>query len=144
MTPTTHDMPTIAGEWLGRDIALRTEIGIYADDKVAQREIDGREREREALVAALADQNLSPTPAPADDPEALTALTEAVVRYAARTLSRLLVVNLGDLLVEDTQINLPGTVDEHPNWRRRMRETVSTLAGHPLIRAGGAAIRRER
>lgn len=144
VTPTTHDMPTIAGHWLGLDLALRTEIGIYADETVARRETEGRAAEREALIAALADQNLLPEPPPSSARGALAALTSAVLRYAARTPARLLVVNLGDLLVEATQINLPGTVNEHPNWRRRMPEAVATLAAHPLIRAGVAALREER
>lgn len=144
VTPTTHDMPTIAGHWLGLDLALRTEIGIYADAEVANRESAGRAAEREALVAALEDQDLLPEPPPSSARGALAALTAAVLRYAARTAARLLVVNLGDLLVETTQINLPGTVDEHPNWRRRMTEEVSSLAAHPLIRAGVEALRKER
>lgn len=144
VTPTTHDMPTIAGHWLGLDLALRTEIGIYADAEVAERENRGRAAEREALIAALGDQALLPELPPSSAKDALAALTAAVLRYAARTASRLLVVNLGDLLVETTQINLPGTVNEHPNWRRRMTEEVATLAAHPLIRAGVAALRKER
>lgn len=144
VTPTTHDMPTIAGHWLGLDLALRAEVGIYADAEVANREAAGRAAEREALIAALGDQDLMPAVPPSSAADALAALTLAVLRFAARTASRLLVVNLGDLLVETTQINLPGTVDEHPNWRRRMAAEVTTLAAHPLIRAGVAALRRER
>lgn len=144
VTPTTHDMPTPAGNWLRLDLQLRTDIGIYADADTVARENHGRARETEALLAALADQNLSPEPPPADTPDALAALTHAVLRYAARTPSRLLMVNVGDLLVEKTQINLPGTVNEHPNWRRRMPQTVTDLANDPLIRAGVAAIARER
>lgn len=144
VTPTTHDMPTIAGNWLGLDLQLRTDIGIYADDATIARETEGRARETEALLAALADQEISPEPPPADTPEALAALTCAVLRYAARTPSRLLVANIGDLLIERTQINLPGTVNEHPNWRQRMAEEVSTLADHPNVRAGVAAIIQER
>jgi len=44
----------------------------------------------------------------------------AVVRFLAQTKSRLLAISLEDLLGLSDQPNIPGTVDEHPNWRRRL------------------------
>ena len=44
----------------------------------------------------------------------------AVAGFLARTKSRLLTISLEDLLGVIDQPNIPGTVDEHPNWRRRL------------------------
>jgi len=38
----------------------------------------------------------------------------------ARTPSRLALLPLEDALGLHTQVNLPGTVGGHPNWRRRL------------------------
>ena len=42
------------------------------------------------------------------------------------------------------QANLPGTVDTHPNWRRKLPVTVNVLADDPgpANHARGAAVRR--
>ena len=44
----------------------------------------------------------------------------AVVGFLARTKSRLLAISLEDLLGVIDQPNIPGTVNEHPNWRQRL------------------------
>ena len=44
----------------------------------------------------------------------------SVTNFMARTRSRMLAVALEDLLGVVDQPNIPGTVDEHPNWRRRL------------------------
>jgi 4-alpha-glucanotransferase len=44
----------------------------------------------------------------------------AVAGFLARTRSRLLAISLEDLLGVIDQPNIPGTVNEHPNWRRRL------------------------
>lgn len=52
----------------------------------------------------------------------------AVLAFLARTRSRLLAISLEDLLGVADQPNIPGTVNEHPNWRRRLDVEVSRLA----------------
>ena len=44
----------------------------------------------------------------------------AIAEFLARTKSRLMAIALEDLLGVVDQPNVPGTIDEHPNWRRRM------------------------
>ena len=41
-------------------------------------------------------------------------------------------------------MNLPGTVDEYPNWRRKLPVELEALAGQPLWREVAAALRAER
>jgi 4-alpha-glucanotransferase len=52
----------------------------------------------------------------------------AVANFLARTKSRLLAISLEDLLGVVDQPNIPGTVDEHPNWRRRLPVPLEEMA----------------
>jgi 4-alpha-glucanotransferase len=51
----------------------------------------------------------------------------SVANYLAATPSRLLVVSMEDALGTVEQVNVPGTVDEHPNWRRRLPVSLEDL-----------------
>jgi len=50
-----------------------------------------------------------------------------VAGFLARTPSRLLAVALEDLLGVVEQPNIPGTVDEHPNWRQRLPVSLGEI-----------------
>jgi 4-alpha-glucanotransferase len=52
----------------------------------------------------------------------------AVVSFLARTKSRLLTISLEDLLGVIDQPNIPGTVNEHPNWRQRLPVAIDEIA----------------
>jgi 4-alpha-glucanotransferase len=52
----------------------------------------------------------------------------AVAGFLARTRSRLLAISLEDLLGVIDQPNIPGTVNEHPNWRRRLPLAIDGIA----------------
>jgi len=53
-----------------------------------------------------------------------------VAKYLADTPSRLLVVSMEDVLGVREQVNLPGTVDEHPNWRQPLAIMLEELRSH--------------
>jgi (1->4)-alpha-D-glucan 1-alpha-D-glucosylmutase len=120
---TTHDLPTLAGFWEGRDLALRSELGLFPSEEVKGRQIAERARDRVRLVLALEREGLLPagaTPDPASAPGMTAELARAVHMYLARTPAALLMVQLEDLLGEVDQINLPGTTSEYGNWRRKI------------------------
>jgi 4-alpha-glucanotransferase len=52
----------------------------------------------------------------------------SVAKFLARTKSRLMAISLEDLLGVVDQPNIPGTVDEHPNWRQRLPVAVEDIA----------------
>jgi 4-alpha-glucanotransferase len=52
----------------------------------------------------------------------------AVAGFLAKTRSRLLAVSLEDLLGVVDQPNIPGTVNEHPNWRQRLPVGIEGIA----------------
>ena len=144
-TSGTHDLPSFAAWWLGDDIALRERLGLlFAADPA--HELADRQRERALLVSALIDQRLLPADFPvsaAIDEPGLGRLIAAIQGFLARSPAALLMVNLVDMFAERVQINLPGTVLEHTNWRHRSSRSVDGLASDPLIRAIVAAILAE-
>ena len=52
----------------------------------------------------------------------------SMANFLARTPSRLLAIGLEDFLGLLDQPNIPGTVDEHPNWRRRLPVPLERIA----------------
>ena len=52
----------------------------------------------------------------------------SVVSFLAGTKSRLLAISLEDLLGVIDQPNIPGTVNEHPNWRQRVPVAIDQIS----------------
>jgi 4-alpha-glucanotransferase len=68
----------------------------------------------------------------------------AVHCFLARTPCRLFAVQLDDALGITEQTNLPGTVDEHPNWRRKTPVPIEELEQHALFSNVASAAAAER
>jgi 4-alpha-glucanotransferase len=138
VSATTHDLPTLAGFWLGRDIEARRGAGLLPDDATYRQMLTDRAREKQKLLDLLTDLKLLPDwfPRNANDVPDLTGeLHNAIVGFLASTPSKLMVLNQEDLLKETEQQNLPGSTAEYPNWRRKMRCTVEELAESPEVQA---------
>jgi 4-alpha-glucanotransferase len=146
----THDLPTLAGWWRGTDIDVREQLGRLDAEGVARQRTD-RARDRHLLLAALHGAGLLPSglervakgeePPPRELP--VDAVTAAHV-FLARTPSRLIAVQLEDLIGAVEQANLPGTVDEHPNWRRKLPVGLEEIAATLLFNEITSALARER
>ena len=67
---------------------------------------------------------------------------DAAIDFAASTPCPLVIVPMEDLLGLDEQPNLPGTTDEHPNWRRRMPADTAALLDSPPVAARIARLNR--
>jgi 4-alpha-glucanotransferase len=138
VSATTHDLPTLAGFWLGRDIEARRGAGLLPDDATYRQMLAGRTREKQKLLDLLIELKLLPQwfPRNANDVPDLTGeLHNAIVGLLASTPSKLMVLNQEDLLKETEQQNLPGSTAEYPNWRRKMRCTVEELWESPEVQA---------
>lgn len=103
VTFNTHDLPTFAGWRSGHDIDVKHSLGIDPGETR-----DGRAYAVHMLSAALNGTEQG-------EPAFYSALA-----YLARTRSRILGVEIEDLLGVMDQPNIPGTINEHPNWRRRL------------------------
>ena len=51
----------------------------------------------------------------------------SVLQFLSRTASRMMAVSLEDLLGLIDQPNIPGTIDQHPNWRRRLPVSIEHI-----------------
>ena len=65
----------------------------------------------------------------------------SVLGLLARTKSRLLAISLEDILGVVDQPNIPGTVNEHPNWRRRLPVPIEQMTSAVDIAALKTATR---
>ncbi len=146
----THDLATLAGFWLGRDIAWRRALGLYPDAAAEAAETAERARDRRLLLKALADEGLltprdfskflPETGEPVYTPE----LGDAIQSYLAGSHARLMLAQIEDVIGEREQANLPGTTDAHPNWRRRLGRTLDEIIDGGELRRTAALIREAR
>jgi 4-alpha-glucanotransferase len=133
VTFATHDLPTFAGWLERRDLAVKRELSIDPGETD-----DERRAAHAAMLNALSKRGM----------QTLDFLS--VVHYLASTPSRLLVISMEDALGSAEQVNVPGTVDEHPNWRRRLPVDLKDLkresglaAAANILRAAGRGVDRQ-
>ena len=140
---TTHDLPTLKGFWVGRDITVKEKGGLYPGKEDIAQDWRRRTEDRQRLWEALRPQGLCPAAAL---PVSLSEdMIQGIYRYLARTPSRLLIVQLEDLLAELDTPNLPGAPDSvYPSWRVRIRRELNAWLKDPAILRFAQSIRRER
>jgi 4-alpha-glucanotransferase len=111
VTFNTHDLSSYAGWRSFSDLALKRSLGIDPGESD-----DARWHALTMLSDVLRHQAI--------DHHDLY----AVGSFLARTKSRLLSIALEDLLGVIDQPNIPGTVNEHPNWRQRLPLALDEIA----------------
>jgi 4-alpha-glucanotransferase len=120
---TTHDLPTLAGWWRGEDIERRAAIGFYSPE-VATDERDRRIVDRAAITHAI---NAAGTPKRLLADSAAGSFVDGAIGFVGAARDSLALVPVEDVLGLAMQHNVPGTVDEHPNWRQRLPMPASKL-----------------
>jgi 4-alpha-glucanotransferase len=133
-TATTHDLPTLAGFWQGTDLALKQKLNLYPGHHLAAEDTAARDEDRRFLLAALKRQRLLPVsmePPPVNRAADTSTLREAVLTYLSGSRAALMEVRLEDIFGVAEQQNLPGTKDEHPNWRLKMPLTLEEMIHDP-------------
>jgi len=126
----THDLPTLTGWWDGRDLLLRDALALIPRAEQRGQQVVERAQDRARLLLALEHEKLLPPGAtvnPVSVPVMTPTFTLALHRYLARSPSQIVVVQLEDLLEVADQVNLPGTTDQHPNWRRKLPVNAQRL-----------------
>ena len=124
-TISTHDLPTAPGFLRGEHVRVRAELGLL-DDPVAERAEAAAERAE--LVALLVEQGLLAS-AEVDEDEIVVAMHALL----ASSPCRLVLASLYDVLGESRQPNLPGTVDEYPNWRLPLPVSLERAMADPRV-----------
>jgi 4-alpha-glucanotransferase len=136
----THDMPPTAAFLAGEQVTIRAELGLLtrteAEERAAARaELDG-------WLATLGGEGLLPGPGQPSAAE----FTTALYAYLTRTPAVLISVSLADAAGERRPQNMPGTVDEYPNWRIPLGDAdgkpllLEDLPAHAGVRAVAAAV----
>jgi 4-alpha-glucanotransferase len=136
-TITTHDLPTLAGYWEGRDMEVKERLHLYQYPGQAAADAAARPAERERFVQALAGEGLIP---PGREPhlKAARRCPEAVrlgvAQFLGKSQAALVEIRLEEVLGVRFQQNLPGTIREHPNWRWKLPALLEDLAQMPQPR----------
>lgn len=120
----THDLPTFRGWRAARDISARAALGSIPP------EVEDRGRATRAEEVARFDRLAGGGGA------------EALERFLASVKSRLVALQIEDILGIEDQPNLPGTTTEYPNWRRRLPLAPADWARDSRL-ARAAGIMRE-
>jgi 4-alpha-glucanotransferase len=131
----THDLPTTAGFLRAENVRVRAGLGLVADP---DGEFARAEEARAEMLAALDEHGLLPADATEQD------LVVALHTLLATAASRLLLTSPQDALGEPRQPNLPGTIDEYPNWRIPLAPSVDELWSDECLLRAVAALRDAR
>ena len=124
----THDVAPVAGWLKGSDLDARAAIEPEGDQDARSE----REAERAGLLALWGvDEDASPREAVA-----------AAHRFMGRSSAAVVMVALEDLLLQERQVNMPGTTDEHPNWRVRYARDLGDWTRDEDVRALATEARR--
>jgi len=143
----THDLATLEGYWVGADLTAKDQLGLFKDEAEKTGAFAARAADKVQLLAALAEQGLLPPGLAADDAKTIAwtpQLTGAVHAYLGEAPSTLFMVQMDDLVGQRLQANLPGSVTEYPNWRRRLVKTLEELFADPQLADAMAVIGKAR
>jgi 4-alpha-glucanotransferase len=124
VTLNTHDLSTYAGWRSFSDLRVKRSLGLDP----------GENDEGRWHALGMLDEILRHNDIAAND-------LYSVLAFLSRTPSRLLAVSLEDLLGVIDQPNIPGTIDEHPNWRQRLPVALDGIAATIDLAALKAATR---
>ena len=124
VTLNTHDLCTYAGWRSFSDLKMKRSLGLDPGEN---------DQARWDALGGL-DEILRQNGINAND-------LYSVLDFLSRTPSRLLAVSMEDLLGVIDQPNIPGTIDEHPNWRQRLPVALDKIAAKVDLTALKAATR---
>ena len=135
----THDLATVAGWWRSRDLDWRGKLALFGERDEASERAQRRDeiaQMRRAFTNAGAVQDgarLSPD-----------RIVDVAMDFVASSPSPLAIVPVEDLTATVEQPNLPGTIDQHPNWRSRYDSDAATLFAQPRTAARAQRLSRVR
>jgi 4-alpha-glucanotransferase len=126
----THDLPTAAGFLRGEHVRARAELDLLDDVPAEQASAD---EEKAEWLALLRSEGLLPDDPEENDGPDENAIITAMHRFLAATPSALKLISPYDIVAEPRQPNLPGTIDEYPNWRLPLPLTLEQLREDPRV-----------
>jgi 4-alpha-glucanotransferase len=133
---TTHDLPSVAGWW------QETDIGWHERLNMSDEPSEARKSDRAELWSAF--QQSGATAAQKPDEQNGAAAADAACAHLGKAACTLALLPIEDALGLQEQPNLPGTISEHPNWRRRLPDDSDALFGRRDVVARLAALNNAR
>lgn len=132
----THDLPTMTAFWNEDDLALRQQLGQFDKRSMLNAARKQRARERAALLEAMKQAGSGRSLRAVSADQAMTpAISQAIHHFLASTGSALLGLQPEDWLGMEKPVNVPGTVDEYPNWRRKIRVPLEKMFTYKKVQA---------
>lgn len=128
---TTHDLPTAPGWLEAEHVRLRSSLDLL--DGSPEEAYAGAAADKEALLELVRAEGL-------DEDDLVLALHTLIAQAA----SRLVLSAPADAVGETRQPNLPGTVDEYPNWRVPLKVSLEEFFDDPRVDALTAPLREAR
>ncbi|MGM8849612.1 4-alpha-glucanotransferase [Salinicola halophyticus] len=172
-TTSTHDLPTVAGWWLENDLRWRDRLGLLAPQETLAELSEQRRQDRHRLASVCgldeiatavgsekahgdsgdvfndssdgsSDDSSGDANGGSNEGVNVDDVIDAVLVHVATTPTPLALFPLEDLLGLKEQANLPGTFDEHPNWRRRLPAPAPQALNDSAVQQRLARIDRVR
>jgi 4-alpha-glucanotransferase len=142
----THDMPPACAFLTGEQVTIRAGLGLLTQPEAAERAAARTEAAR--WLRTLARAGLLAGPGAVSGMAGTTPeeFTVALYAYLTRTPAVLIGVSLAEAAGERRPQNLPGTVDEYPNWRIPLTGAdgepvlLEDLPAHEGVRAVAQAV----
>ena len=137
----THDMPPAAAFLTGDQVTIRAKLGLLTQPEAEERA--AAQAELAGWLAMLTQEELIPRAARRPSAEEFTV---ALYAHLTRTPAMLIGVSLADAAGERRPQNMPGTVDEYPNWRIPLADAdgqpvlLDDLPAHAGVRAVAEAV----
>ncbi|HEX4018288.1 MAG TPA: 4-alpha-glucanotransferase [Frankiaceae bacterium] len=128
---TTHDLPTSAGFLTGEHVRVRARLGLLNDPAAEEA---NSAKERAEMQALLGEEGLAPG-------DGLQEQIVALHELLALSPSRVLLAALADAVGDLRQPNMPGTVDEYPNWRLPVADGAGRVLSRAELCASPGALR---
>ena len=131
-TVSTHDLHTLKGWWTGRDLEWRKDLDLYPNEEMRLTEESNRPNDHQALIDAMTEYGLiNGTFKDLDDSQRMHKLSLAVQKFLGESNSAIQLIPLEDALELEEQVNIPGTTEEHPNWKRKLPISVRAIWDNP-------------
>lgn len=132
-----HDVPPFFGWWQGFDLTLKHEYHLLDEQQLAQLQTE-RKIEKQRLLRFLSscEEHSFSLDSPAEG------VYQAVTLGLAHAPARLFTIQLDDLDEQTLPVNIPGTDQEYPNWRRVLSHSSEhILARHSALLSAINSIR---
>lgn len=130
----THDIAPVAGWWNARDLDWRRKLHLFGERSEDDERSD-RVSAKTQLTRAMSLKASRPS---------VDRVVDAAIDFTSASPSPLVIIPVEDFIAADEAPNLPGTIDQHPNWRRRYRTDANRLLASRIVSSRLRRLARHR